>query len=66
MCDIKHRLSAEYVLALDYGSFILSHVILSLRLQLSGIQQTTAALAVVGTDGTRLQAAHLFLTIGRD
>lgn len=66
MCDITHRLGAENVLALDYGSFILSHVILSLRLQLSGIQQTTAALPVVGTDGTRLQAAHMFLTIERD
>lgn len=65
MCDIKHRLSAEIVLALDYGSFIFLHVILSLRLQLSGIQQTTAALTIVGTDETRLQAAHLFLTRAR-
>ncbi len=61
MCDIKHRLSAELYLHLIMAlSF--SHIILSLRLQLSGIQQTTAALPVVGTDGTRLQAAHLFLT----
>jgi len=48
--------------ALDYGSFTVSHVILFRRLQLSGTQQTTAALPVVGTDGTGLQAAHLFLT----